>query len=81
MSDIYGSNSDFAFNKLFQLRLERAKKAGLDVSNIPPFEKGGDYALAELLEKEGLPETKGKNEFSWLRQGMESSTASAAIKF
>ena len=38
-------------------------------------------ALAELLEKAGLPETKGKNEFSWLRQGMESSTASAVIKF
>ncbi|MBK8271144.1 MAG: hypothetical protein IPK83_23645 [Planctomycetes bacterium] len=51
------------------------------MSNIPQFEKGGDYALAELLEKAGLPETKGKNEFSWLRQGMESSTASAVIKF
>ena len=75
--NIYHEQATSYFAQLHRLRLDRARKAGIDVSTVPGLDDGGDYILAEILIAAGQPETDGWREKEALRMGRESSRASA----
>ncbi len=68
MNDIF-KESHYYFKKLHELRCERAVQYGLDLSLLPSFAEGGDYALSSLLFKYGLPDIQGQLEAELLMSG------------